>query len=68
MQQGKNKKATCRNSWPRLFMLMRLIVSYSFKIAFLSIGEGYKKIKGQNRNSAPFKIQYPMKNQDEGIG
>jgi len=22
----------------------------------------YKKKKGQNRNSAPFKIQYPMKN------
>ena len=27
--------------------------------------QGYKKKKGQNRNSAPFKIQYPMKNQDE---
>jgi hypothetical protein len=24
-----------------------------------------KKKKGQNRNSAPCKIQYPMKNQDE---
>ena len=31
-------------------------------------GEGLKKKKGQNRNSAPFKIQYPMKNQDESKG
>ncbi len=27
--------------------------------------EVYKKNKGQNKNSAPFKIQYPMKNRDE---
>ncbi len=30
------------------------------------LAKGFKKIRGLNRNSAPFKIQYPMKNQDEG--
>jgi len=39
-----------------------LIKAEKILITFLN---PYKKKKGQNRNSAPSKIQYPMKNRGE---